>query len=465
MGTAPSVHGGSTTGEMARHDAKVAAVVEAYRAQRGPVRLAKRTSNLFRSRGPSTAQGLPVGELDRVLHVDPEGRSAEVEGMTTYEHLAAATLRHGLMPAVVPQLRTITLGGAVTGIGIESSSFRHGLVHETVREIEVLTGDGDVVVATAGNEHADLFHGFPNSYGSLGYALRLRIDLVPASPYVELRHLRFSDPAALFAAMGEICDARTCFGAPVDFVDGAVFGSDELVLTLGRFVDAAPYRSDYTGMQIYYRSMQRRSIDYLDTSSYLWRWDTDWFWCSNTFRVQNPWVRSLVPPSLLRSSNYWKLLAVAQHSGLDRRLDALSGKGEREMIVQDVEIPIEGAGEFLEFLRREIGILPVWVCPTRQRDPEVTWSLYSMDPEALYVNFGFWSSRLLRPGEGQGTYNRRIEEAVAALGGRKSLYSTSFYRPDEFWRTYGGDTYHDLKKRYDGEGRLLDLYEKTVERK
>ncbi len=61
------------------------------------------------------------------------------------------------MPLVVPQLKTITLGGAVAGLGIESSSFRNGLPHESVRELEVLTGDGRVVVARHDNEHADLF--------------------------------------------------------------------------------------------------------------------------------------------------------------------------------------------------------------------------------------------------------------------------------------------------------------------
>ena len=41
----------------------------------------------------------------------------------------------------------------------------------------MLTGDGEVVVATPDGEHADLFRAFPNSYGTLGYALRLVIDL------------------------------------------------------------------------------------------------------------------------------------------------------------------------------------------------------------------------------------------------------------------------------------------------
>src|SRR5207247_8782875 len=138
-----------------------------------PVRLAKRPTDLFRYRTPSRAPGLDVTAFDRVLAVDPEARTADVQGMVTYERLVDATLPHGLMPLVVPQLKTITLGGAVAGLGIESSSFRNGLPHESVLDMDVLTGDGRVVTARPTGQHAALFHGFPNSYGSLGYPLRL----------------------------------------------------------------------------------------------------------------------------------------------------------------------------------------------------------------------------------------------------------------------------------------------------
>ena len=110
--------------------------------------------------------------------------------MCTYEHLVEVTLAHGLIPLVVPQLRTITLGGAVTGLGIESTSFRSGLPHESVLEMDVLTGAGEVVTTRPGD---DLFDAFPNSYGSLGYATRLRIELERVSPYVALRHVRVED--------------------------------------------------------------------------------------------------------------------------------------------------------------------------------------------------------------------------------------------------------------------------------
>ena len=137
-----------------------------------PVRLAKRTTNLFRPRAATEAPGLDVSGLTGVIEVDPVAETAEVQGMCTYEDLVDATLPHGLIPLVVPQLRTITLGGAVTGLGIESTSFRSGLPHESVLEMDVFTGAGKVVTTRPGE---DLFDTFPNSYGSLGYATRLRI--------------------------------------------------------------------------------------------------------------------------------------------------------------------------------------------------------------------------------------------------------------------------------------------------
>ncbi len=429
-----------------------------------PVRLGKTTSNLFRARRRSSASRLDVSGLEGVLAVDPAARTAEVQGMTTYEHLVDATLPHGLMPLVVPQLKTITLGGAVTGLGIESSSFRNGLVHESVLEIEVLAGDGRIVVARPDNEHRDLFSGFPNSYGTLGYALRLTIELEPVRPFVKLRHVKFGDRGDYFATMHAVGAECSYAGERVDFIDGTVFGRDDMYLTLGTFVGEAPATSDYTGMGIYYRSLQRRQVDHLTVRDYLWRWDTDWFWCSRAFGVQNPRVRRLVPKRWLRSDSYWRLVDLERRYGPMSRLERLRGRSPREHVVQDVEVPIERAADFFDFFVHEIPIAPFWVCPLRQRDAGARWDLYALDPAKTYVNFGFWSTVPLENGRPDGTHNRRIERVVDELGGRKSLYSTSYYERDEFWRLYNGPAYAALKDGYDRERRLLDLYEKCVER-
>ena len=449
------------------HDARVHQLRRELTALGGQatIRLAKRTSNLFRSREKTKHPGLDVSGFTHVLRVDEDGLTADVEGMVTYEQLVDATLPHGLMPLVVPQLKTITLGGAVTGLGIESSSFRSGMPHESVLEMEILTGDGRIVVARPDNEHRDLFHGFPNSYGSLGYALRLRIRLEPVKPYVRLRHVRHHDREEYFAALGEACESRTFEGESVDFVDGTVFGPDEMYLTLGTFADTAPSVSDYTWLDIYYRSIQRRETDHLTVRDYLWRWDTDWFWCSRAFGVQHRLPRLLLGRRLLRSSVYWKAVAFERRFKVSERLLRLRRLPPEETIVQDIEVPLARAAEFLEFFEREIPISPVWVCPLRQRPGGVRWPLYELDPDQLYVNFGFWSAVPLAPGERDGVHNRLIEAEVTRLGGHKSLYSDSFYTEDEFWRLYNGAAYRNLKQAYDPDGRLLGLYEKCVRRR
>lgn len=444
------------------HEAATARLVAEYASlpDGAPIRLAKRTSNLFRSRERVTSPGLDVAAFNGVLAVDGETQTADVQGMTTYEDLVDATLPHALMPLVVPQLKTITLGGAVTGLGIEATSFRNGCPHESLIEMEVLTGDGRVVVARPDNEHRDLFYGFPNSYGTLGYSLRLRIELEPVRPYVALEHRRHRSLESFVDDLVWACDES---GA--DFVDGVVFGADECVLTIGRFADAAPYVSDYTKPAIYYQSLLERTHDYLTVRDYLWRWDTDWFWCSRTFGAQNPRLRRLWPKQYLRSDVYWKIRSFENRYGVKRRIDALRGFPKEESVIQDVEVPADRTAEFLRFLMREVSIRPIWLCPMRQRDTSVNWELYAMDPSTLYMNAGFWSTVPLGVGETDGIHNRRIEEAVAAAGGRKSLYSTAYYPEDEFWATYNGSTYDVLKKTYDPDGRLLDLYAKVVQRR
>ena len=427
-----------------------------------PVRLAKRTSNLFRARSAPAGPGLGVSAFDGVLSVDPATGTADVQGMTTYEHLVDATLAHSMMPLVVPQLRTITLGGAVTGLGIESASFRNGLPHESVLEMEVMTGDGRIVLARPQGEYSDLFHGFPNSYGTLGYALRLRIELEPVRPYVRLRHLPFPDRNAYFAAVAEITATRSWDGETVDFMDGTVFGPGAHYLSLGMMVDEAPWTSDYTGEQIYYSSIPGRREDHLTIRDYLWRWDTDWFWCSKSFGVQRPRLRRLWPKRWLRSDVYWRIVALERRYQIVGWLDSLRGRPGRESVIQDVEVPAGRAGEFLEAFHREIGMAPVWVCPLRLRQVQEPWTLYTLDPETTYVNFGFWGAVERKPGAGENDRNLTIERLVADLGGRKSLYSTSFYEENEFHRLYGGKAYDDLKQKYDPDRRLLGLYEKCV---
>jgi FAD/FMN-containing dehydrogenase len=440
-----------------KEQALLAAIAAARANGRVAFSAAKPTSNLFRDRDREVrGERISLADFDAVEHVDARADVVVAQGMVPYVALADAALAEGCMPLVVPELKSITLGGAVAGVGIEATSFRHGLVHETIDAMDVLTGDGRVVHCTPDNEHRDLFFGFPNSYGTLGYALRIAARTRRVRPYVHAQHARHDDAGAFFADV-----ERAAAEPDVDFLDGVAFGERELVLTRGRFVAAAPYTSDYTYERIYYRSLREREEDYLRVRDYLWRWDTDWFWCSSHVFAQHPVLRRLYGRRHLNSITYQRIMRWNSRLGLTRTLARLRGR-YRESVIQDVDIPLDAAGAFLAFLLQEIGVVPIWICPIRGPAPDRVFPLYPMRPGTLYVNFGFWDVREDRVAHERGHFNRLIERRTRELGGIKSLYSDAYFDRGTFDAAYGAASYRALKSRYDPEARLGDLYAKCV---
>lgn len=425
----------------------------------GKLALGKKTSNLFRShRVPS--KRLDVSHFNQVIKIDQDNLFAEVEGMTTYETLVNATLKYDCLPTVVPQLKTITIGGALTGLGIESSSFRYGLVHETILEFDLLLGDGTVATCRPDNEYRDLFFAFPNTYGSLGYALKVKVQLIPVKKYVKLTHLHFTDPTLYFQELRRLCETNRIHG-PVSYIDGVAFDKNELKITLGEFCEEAPYVSNYTYMNVYYRSIKNKDHDYLTTYDYIWRWDTDWFWCSSHFGMQNPIIRFLFGKFLLKSSAYWKMMSFARSS---RLINFLRKQLEKptESVIQDVLIPIQRSAEFYNFFNREIGITPIWLCPSQNYRSNVKYDFWDLPADTLFIDFGFWDT--VAAGNSEGYYNILIENKIPDFGGMKSLYSDVYYSEKQFWNIYDEKLYKNLKTKYDPNSSLKSLYEKISER-
>ena len=210
-------------------------------------------------------------------------------------------------------------------------------------------------------------------------------------------------------------------------------------------------------MQEYWRSLRARTEDYLTVRDYLWRWDTDWFWCSRNVGAHLAPVRFLAGPRRLSSVTYQKIMRAAQRWPLKALLRL---RARRESVIQDVDIPIGSAAAFLDAFHAQVGITPVWVCPfvvTSDRYP-----LYRLRAGTPYVNFGFWDSVRTRHPEGH--YNALVERLVAGHGGKKSLYSRSTYDEATFWSQYDQRAYELLKHRYDPSGRFPGLYEKAVGR-
>ncbi len=425
--------------------------------QTGEFRLRKKTSNLFRHRKKTPAKWLDLSNFNHVIHVDPVNLTAEVEGLVTYADFVAETLKYHCLPAIVPELKSITVGGAIAGLGAESSSFKYGWVHETVVDMEVLLSHGEVVTCSPSNQNRDLFYAFPSSYGSLGYILKAKIRLIPAKPFVKLSRLRFTDPEVYFAKLTELTESRN----DIDYIDGVSLG-DALFINVGQFVDQAPYVSNYRYMNIYYQSIPQKSTDYLTALDYIWRWDPDWFWCSKYFLMQNKVVRFFLGKWLLKSTAYWQIMRfVNTHNWIRRFANLISSN--TETIIQDLQIPAEKAADFYHFFKKDVQIDPMLICPIRLTADFDKFLFCPMVKSKTYINFGAYGNFIPSDKE-PGYFNRWIEKKVTECGGNKWLYSNVFYSEQEFWKLYDKAAYFSVKNKYDPRGLLRDLYLKCSEK-
>ena len=272
---------------------------------------------------------------------------------------------------------------------------------------------------------------FPNSYGTLGYTLRLHHrpgagQAVRAAAPPAVRHRR-GVPRRDGARSAP---TRAYEGEPVDFVDGTVFAAGRAVPDPGHVRRRRRRRSATTpGWTSTTGRSSGATVDYLTVRDYLWRWDTDWFWCSRAFGVQQPLVRRLWPRRYRRSDVYRRLVAFDRRHRLTARVARLRGQpaggggrpGRRGAGRADGEVPRRVPPR-----RRH---QPVWLCPLRLR-ADHAWPLYPLEPDELYVNVGFWSSvaaaagpgrrALQPPGRGGGQRAGRAQVAVlhrALLGG------------------------------------------------
>jgi hypothetical protein len=421
----------------------------------GGARLNKSTvSNLFRYRPAAAGRhtGASLAAFNRVIKLDAQRRTLDVEGLATFETIVNATLEQGLLPPVSPELKHITIGGATVGIGIESSCFRHGFVHDSLIEAEVLLPDGRMVLARPDNQHADLFRALPNSYGTLGYILRAKIRLMAAKPWVHLGTQRFNELVPFLEAM------RAATRDPsVDFTEGLFYAGGPFYLTNTRFADQVPRVDDIMREQIFYKLVQQQPDVYLSTREYIFRYDPEWFW-----NVPETWpyqlFRRFAPLALRNSAFYTRYTAWKRK--LRRRLP-WRPQEIVEPLIQDWEVPWEHAQELVEFAMHEtdLGGKPWVVTPVRT---PTTPTLYPIEANQLYLNLGCYCQVKKPAGKADYWYTRVLDDKCFALGGIKMLYSSTLMTPEQFWARYNGEAYWVLKERYDPKGRSKDLYAKCV---
>ena len=321
------------------HEAAVARLRDAYAAvpPGAPVRLAKRTSNLFRFRdGPGGRRPRPAA---RRLRVRPRAarrpRRPDRRGRR-HDHLRGPRRRDAAA-------RADAAGGArssrrspsaARSPASASSPPRCATACRTSRctEMEILTGDGRVVVATAGQRARRPVPRLPELLRHARLRLcahhRARAGQAVRAPAALPRS---TDPRPAWTPIG--ADRR---GAAATAATGPTSSTAPRSAPTSSTSPSArsatwPRGAATTPAS---RSTTSRSggdrEDFLTIRDYLWRWDTDWFWCSRRVRRAEP----AGPPAVAAPVPALGRLPQARRAwtgsyGLTAALDAAAAAGRR----------------------------------------------------------------------------------------------------------------------------------------
>ena len=126
------------------------------------------------------------------VKVDPDARTARVQGGAQWAHLDAATQEHGLA----------VTGGRISGTGVGGLSLgsgsgwlerAFGVTCESLRAAQVVTADGSVVTAGE-HENPDLLWGLRGGGGNFGIVTEFEFGLHEVGPIVMAGMLAFPRP-------------------------------------------------------------------------------------------------------------------------------------------------------------------------------------------------------------------------------------------------------------------------------
>ncbi|KAF8850469.1 FAD-binding domain-containing protein [Acephala macrosclerotiorum] len=444
------------------HDAavgRIATAVKAFYSRKEPYRIFHGSTNSTR---PYQKQSfVDISALSNVVKIDPKAKTATVEPNVPMDKLVEATLQHGLIPPVVMEFPGITVGGGYAGSAGESSSFKYGYFDQTVNSVEMVLANGDVVTASK-TERPDLFKGAAGALGTLGITTLIELQLIQAKKFVKIEyHRRSTVHDSIEKLQQEIMDPSN------NYVDGIVYSKDHGVVITGQLTDEIPEEAKPRTFSKpwdpwFYLHVKDKTvadttlhiIEYVPLAEYLFRYDRGGFWVGIEAFRYFPFVPfNKFTRWFLDDFIHTRMLYRAMHGS----------RKEFGNIIQDLSLPYSTVEQFIDYTAEELAIWPLWLCPLREMTPP-TFHPYTTLPGPgedvkPMLNIGLWG----RASEDLDTFivqNRRLESKLTELGGRKVLYSHTYYTEPEFWSLYDKSWYDKLREKYSASS-LLTVYDKV----
>jgi cytokinin dehydrogenase len=369
---------------------------------------------------------LDMKSMGRILEVDAAVKTVTVEPGAIWRDVVARTWRQGLIPPVLTNNLSVTVGGTLSVAGVGVASFKYGAQSDNVEELEVVTVDGAVHRCSRGQD-PELFWGVLSGLGQVAIITQAKLRVRRAKAMTRTYYLLYDEPGrfledAKLAMESGRFDYLESWCAPcpqgLKWVGGVRQPFAKWFFPFHLTVEHDPGAPPETARMLEgLRPYQVLIEDDLPTHEFANRLVPvfDIWKKLGTWEHFHPWMETILPYSTA--------------------LEFL------EAILPDLSPGVQVGGHVLLWpARRSVSEVPLFMHP---------------DEEYL-VGFGILPAIPPKMWEMARPRLEAASELSVAMGGKRYLSGFVRFTPEQ-WRDHFGPQWQrlaDLKKRYDPEGRL-----------
>src|SRR5262245_45194996 len=150
---------------------------------------------------------LSMRSMDRILSIDEQGQTVDVEAGITWRELVHRLAPLGLVPPVLTNNLTVTVGGTLSVAGIGVASFKYGTQGDNVAELDVVTGAGNLVTCDP-HRDSELFWAAIAGLGQAALITRARLRLRKALSMTRTYYLLYDDLRTFLEDAGNAMDSE-----------------------------------------------------------------------------------------------------------------------------------------------------------------------------------------------------------------------------------------------------------------
>ncbi|XP_013137479.1 PREDICTED: delta(24)-sterol reductase-like [Papilio polytes] len=417
---------------------------------------------------------VPVPLYD-ILELDERAMTVRVAPMVTIGDITDYLIPKGYSLAVTIELVDATLGGLAMGTGMSTHSHKAGLYHETITGYEVVLADGELVTATAHNQHADLYKALPWSHGSLGFLVALTLRIVKVKPYIKMKYTPVTGQKTYCDIIRDLSGANSANPAVhPDYIEGTIFSKDSAVIMTGDYSDYEPQLPVNHCSRWYkpwfYKHVESfltkgEGVELIPLRDYLLRHNRAIFWVVEDMLSfgNDPIFRTLFGWLLPPKPAFLKFTTTP----------GVRAYTFTKQVFQDIVLPITELEKQIEVASVLFEKFPLLVYPCKIIDhgpssgqlkhPHKKYLVPGTN-YAMYNDLGVYGV----PGKvkEKKSYNpvtamREMEKFTREVGGFSFLYADIFMTREEFEAMFDLTLYEEVRKKYKAEGAFPHLYDKV----